>query len=183
VEIMPKTIIVTDEVFEKLEHLRELIEKIFGKEVSINDVLRFLIEARVERFGDLIYRVMERIDVLEKEVSELKRTVGTRRGAAKAKHNRFIEFMKDVVVYPMDRIKVSRERVERLIYDGVLDIIYAAGKAYLVYKPKLNEFLSKLPLPLDEVKKLSREEVKLLEVLKSAALVYQDVTTKTIKKV
>ncbi len=180
---MPKTIIVTDEVFEKLEHLRELIEKIFGKEVSINDVLRFLIEARVERFGDLIYRVMERIDVLEKEVSELKRTVSTRRETAKAKHNRFVEFMKDVVVYPMDRIKVSRERVERLIYDGVLDIIYAAGKAYLVYKPKLNEFLNKLPLPLDEVKKLSREEVKLLEVLKSAALVYQDVTTKTIKKV
>lgn len=180
---MPKTIIVTDEVFKKLEHLRELIEKIFGKEVSINDVLRFLIEARVERFGDLVYRVMERIDVLEKEVSELKRTVGARREIAKAKHNRFVEFMKDVVVYPMDRIKVSRERVERLIYDGVLDIIYAAGKAYLVYKPKLNEFLDKLPLPLDEVKKLSKEEAKLLEILKSAALVYQDVTTKTIKKV
>lgn len=179
---MPRTITVSDEVYEKLETLSKLFEKILGKRISINEVLEFLISMRTEYFEGLMFNITKRIDKLEREISELKRAIGVKE-LPRPKHDRFIEFMKDVVVYPMDKIKVSRERIEKLVFDGVLDIVHAAGKAYLVYKPKLEEFLNKLPLPLDEVKKLSKEEAKLLELLKNAALVYHDAATKTIRKV
>jgi len=182
VGIMPRTITVSDEVYEKLETLSKLFEKILGKRISTNEVLEFLISMRTEYFEGLMFNITKRIDKLEREISELKRAIGVKE-LPRPKHDRFIEFMKDVVVYPMDKIKVSRERIEKLVFDGVLDIIHAAGKAYLVYKPKLEEFLNKLPLPLDEVKKLSKEEAKLLELLKNAALVYHDAATKTIRKV
>lgn len=179
---MPRTITVSDEVYEKLETLSKLFEKILGKRISINEVLEFLISMRTEYFEGLMFNITKRIDKLEREISELKRAIGVKE-LPRPKHDRFIEFMKDVVVYPMDKIKVSRERIEKLVFDGVLDIVHASGKAYLVYKPKLEEFLNKLPLPLDEVKKLSKEEAKLLELLKNAALVYHDAATKTIRKV
>ena len=179
---MPRTITVSDEVYEKLETLSKLFEKILGKRISTNEVLEFLISMRTEYFEGLMFNITKRIDKLEREISELKRAIGVKE-LPRPKHDRFIEFMKDVVVYPMDKIKVSRERIEKLVFDGVLDIIHAAGRAYLVYKPKLEEFLNKLPLPLDEVKKLSKEEAKLLELLKNAALVYHDAATKTIRKV
>jgi len=183
VRIVPRTITISDEVYEKLESLSKLFEKILGKKTSINEVLEFLISMRTEYFEGLIYSIVKRVDKLEREVSELKKTIGVKRELPKPRHDRFVEFMKDVVVYPMDKIKVSRERIEKLVFDGILDVIHAAGKAYLVYKPKLEEFLNKLPLPVDDVKKLSKEEAKLLELLKNAALVYHDAATKTIRKV
>ena len=52
-----------------------------------------------------------------------------------------------------------------------------------MYKPKMDELLNMLPIPVDDVKKLPRKMRGLLELLKGAALVYEDGLTRSIKRV
>lgn len=185
---MTRTITLSDDVFEALERFRRRLEVKLGRSISYEEALRVLLRQHYRIGKRSLEELAQKVEVLEKEVSEIKRKLGTSREFVTTRYktkvqDKFVEFMKDVIVYPMERIRAPKDKVERLVHEGYFEVIYSSGKSYLVYKPKLEEFLRKLPLPKSKVKDLSREEQKLLEVLKGAALVYEDVATRSIRRV
>ena len=196
----------------KVLYLAEKIRKALqerGISLSTNDILyealRLYEKVKVSGEEDLVIELWDKVEKLESEVKSLKRdllalreaqpvvtaaqppTLAPPKPVAKKppekKEDKLLEFLKDAIFYPLDKIRAPRSRIDDLIDSGILEVLDVGGKQYVVYKDKLEELMEKLPLPLDEVKKLPRKMRSLLELLKGAALVYEDSITKTIKKV
>ncbi len=175
---MTYTISVSEETYRLLEKYRKVLEEVFKRKMSYDEVLHLVLSNNVH-FA-IYFELSKRLSSIERGLEEV--TVPQFPRKYEVRHNKFVGFIKDVVVYPLDKIRTSKEKIERYINEGIFKIIHAAGRSYLVYKPKLLELWNKLPIPKDKVKELSKEEQKLLEVLKNAGLVYEDGVTKSIRK-
>ena len=175
--------------------LMNIIEKLKSQGVKVNELavlreaLKLYERLRVGSNEELLIELWDRIDKVESEIErlryeieELKSTI-KHKAVTPHKEEKFLEFLKNMIVYPLDRIRKSRRVIERLVHEGIVEIIEASNRTYIVYKPKKDEFLKKLPIPLEEVKNLPERERRLVEVLKSAALIYEDAITRTLREV
>jgi len=96
--------------------------------------------------------------------------------------DKFMEFMQSVVAYPMDKLRKSREQIDKMVKEGTFEIMSVGGQEILIYKPTLQEFLKKLPFPISDKQKLTQKERRLLETLSSAGLVFEDAVTGNIRE-
>ena len=177
---MTYNISVSEETYRLLERYRKTLEDILHRRVSYDDVLKLMLTNEIHL---AIYSALaKKIKTIEQELKSAELAVPPAR-KHEAKVDKFVEFIKDVVVYPLDKIRAPKDKINRYVNEGIFKGIYASGKAYLIYNPKLQELWNKLPIPKDKVKELSREEQKLLEILKSAGLVYEDGITKSLRRV
>jgi hypothetical protein len=102
--------------------------------------------------------------------------------AAAPTQDKFMEFMQSVVVYPMDKLRKSREQIDKMVKEGTFEVMSVGGQEILIYKPMLQEFIKKLPIPIADKQKLSQKERRLLETLSSAGLVFEDAVTGNIRE-
>ena len=190
------------------EILMRILEKLkkrgleADKNVILREALRLYERFRLGSEEELLIQIWDRLDRVESEILKIKSEVDSLKAltevhekplqppvprvkeeAKEIRRDKFLEFLRDMIVYPLDKIRKPRHVIERLVSEGIVEIIEASNRSYIVYKPKKDEFLKKLPMPLDEVRKLSGRERQLVEVLKNAALVYEDAITKTLREV
>jgi hypothetical protein len=97
--------------------------------------------------------------------------------------DKFLEFMQSVVVYPMEKIRKPREQINAEIKAGTFEVMEVGGSELLIYKPALQEFSKKLPLPIADKAKLTQKERKLLETLSTAGLIFEDSSKGQIREV
>jgi len=177
---MTYNISVSEETYRLLERYRKILEDILHRRVSYDDVLKLMLTNEI--YLAIYSALAEKVKTIEQELKSAELAVPPT-PKHEAKVDKFVEFIKDVIVYPLDKIRASKDKINKYVSEGIFKIIYASGKAYLIYNPKLQELWGKLPIPKDKVKELSKEEQKLLEVLKNAGLVYEDGITRSLKKV
>lgn len=174
--------------------VKKLREK--GLELSLNELLlealKFYEKFKLTPEEELVIELWDKIDRLEEEFEKFKEEVlkakpTTLKKEVKPKiekrEDKFLEFIRDAVYYRLDRIKASKARIDRLIEEGYVEILESGGVQYLVYKPKMEELLNMMPIPLDRVREMPVKIRRLLEVLMGAGLAYEDGITKTIKRV
>ncbi len=177
---MTYNISISEETYKLLERYRKILEDVLHRRVSYDDVLKLMLTNEMHL---AIYSALaKKVKTIEQELKSAELAI-TPAHKHEVKADKFVEFIRDVVVYPLDKIRAPKDKINRYVNEGIFKIIYASGKGYLVYNPKLQELWKKLPIPKDKVKELSREEQKLLEILKNAGLVYEDGVAKSLKRV
>ncbi|MCL5788362.1 MAG: hypothetical protein M1357_00935 [Candidatus Marsarchaeota archaeon] len=97
--------------------------------------------------------------------------------------DRFMAFMESVVVYPIEKLRKPRAQIDKMVEEGKFEVMTVGGQEVLIHKEILNEFVNKLPIPLNEKDGLSAKELKVLETLRSAGLVVEDKISGKIKEV
>lgn len=97
--------------------------------------------------------------------------------------DRFLEFMQNLAVYPLEKIRKPREQVDKLVSQNILEIKTVSGQEVVVYKPYIQELLKKLPLPISEKEKLNPKEKRVLETLREAGEIVEDSISGTIREV
>ncbi len=200
---MDKNVSLSKRTYALLENIRRMLE-MRGNKLSHDEII-FEALSLYKKIGltgveEMLLAVWSRLDEIDKKIMELENELKSSisaitpqipkvRGEAEAKieeresESRFLEFMKDVVVYPLNRIRKKREAIEKIIYQGLLTIVEVGGQRYLIYKPKLDMLMARLPLSIDKVKELSDREKQLVNILKAAGILYEDAKTRSIRRV
>jgi uncharacterized membrane protein len=105
------------------------------------------------------------------------------KAAAPPEKDRFLEFMQNLAVYPLEKIRKPREQIDKLVSQNILEIKTVSGQEVVIYKPYIQELLKKLPLPIAEKEKLNPKEKRVLETLREAGEIVEDSISATIREV
>ncbi|PSN84603.1 hypothetical protein B9Q13_05180 [Candidatus Marsarchaeota G2 archaeon ECH_B_SAG-G16] len=106
----------------------------------------------------------------------------TQKGQEQPK-DRFLEFMQNVFVYPLDKLRKPRDQIEKLVKEKQIEIMTVNGQELVVYRPAIDQLLKKLPIPLSEKQKLEPKERRLLDTLRDAGIVVEDAVSGKIREV